>query len=226
MRHLAINTMAPTTHADASFEPLNTRDTRETTQSVPNAFNGVDRDEVTPARLVGTVDYDLFEQYEQFEHRGELVNVHMLVDYLATGFNEQAEEDGIYAPASYYGSEPAEMVVEMLEERFPTWFADRENLAGKLISDYYVSERQPAENPVSSEWSSVAQVILPVVALLLVRIEQQMKADANRAKAEAKDEIKRVVGNLAFDHRNELTTDEFREAVSEELGDLPEDWSF
>lgn len=185
-----------------------------------------DFEAITPERLVGIVDYDIFDQLVDFEHRGCRCKVDRLISYLAAGLENQAILNGETSePDPLSEVEAVNIVTSTLSGRFPTWFGDPDELADleMATSDRHLSESDIREDYWQDElvgvdvdttnYTSVKRVVIPIIAIALHGVDAQKVADEKFATDSAQEAIRRAVMKEAYQHS--LSDAEIDEAVQD-----------
>ncbi|MFD1570244.1 hypothetical protein [Halorubrum laminariae] len=186
----------------------------------------IDFEAITPDRLVGVVEYDIFDQLVDFEHRGCRCKVDRLLSYLGAAIENRAVVNGETSePGSMSELEAVNVATAALSGRFPTWFGDPDELAdlNMATSDRHLSEADIREDYWQDEfvgteidttdWTSIKQVIVPLTAIALEGVDAQKVADEQFGTDSAQEAIRRTVMKEAFQHS--LSDDEIDEAVQD-----------
>ncbi|MDB2272196.1 hypothetical protein PM032_14380 [Halorubrum ezzemoulense] len=151
-----------------------------------------DIDELVPDRLAD-LEYEVFDELADFEHRGSRVEVERLLSYLGASIENSAILRGDRSdPIELFESEAITVALNALESKYPAWFGDEKALSelDAPVADNHLSKRDlkeayfgeqldPETEPVSgTDWADEKRVLIPLLALVFSRIRQLPTAEA------------------------------------------------
>lgn len=189
---------------------------------------------ITPQRLQGKIDYSVFNEFIDFQHRGTRCQVDTLLSYLGAAIDSEAISRGSDStPVTLSEHDAVDIVTEALASKHPSWFGAPDALEdlNEPVSDIHLSESQlreaywqqqvrPVTSPVKGDsWSDQKRVIIPLVGIVLQTLRDQRQADAATATESAQAQIKQTVVREAYE--NDLSDHEIQQAVHEALDTLP-----
>jgi hypothetical protein len=190
--------------------------------------------ELVPDRLED-IDYSVYNQLTDFQHRGSRCEVDHLISYLGAAIENEAVTRGDEsAPITFTEFDAVEIVLNALRSKYPAWFGDQGALAelDKPVSDTHLSTSDIKEayfgeqiNPETSnvdgdDWTDQKRVIIPLLAISLTRVREQIQADSDAATNAAQQTIKRTVLREAYEH--DLNETEIGVAVDAAIQSLDE----
>jgi len=193
-----------------------------------------DISELVPARL-RDIDYSVYDQLTDFQHRGSRCEVDRLISYLGAAIENEAVMRGDEStPITFTEFDAVEIVLDALRSKYPAWFGDQEALAEleKPVSDTHLSTSDIKEayfgeqiNPETSnvdgdDWADQKRVIIPLLAICLSRVREQIQADSDAATNAAQQTIRRTILREAYEH--DLDETEIGVAVDAAIQSLDE----
>lgn len=184
---------------------------------------------ITPKRLQGEVDYSVYEQFIDFEHRGNRCQVDRLLSYLGAAIDNAAIQAGDEsAPSALSELDVVDIIIDATASKYPAWFGEPNAVRNleQTVSDFHLSESDlreqywqdqlnPGEPIEGDSWSAQKRVIIPLTGLILQSIRRQKQADSNAATNCAQDRIKKTVMRESYE--NDLSKHEVQQAVHEAL---------
>lgn len=184
---------------------------------------------ITPKRLRGEIDYSVYEQFIDFEHRGSRCQVDRLLSYLGAAIDNAAIQDGDEsAPSTLTEFDVVDVVIDAVASKYPAWFGEPNALRDleRTVSDFHLSESDlrerywqdqlsPGESVEGDSWSDQKRVIIPLTGLILQSVRRQKQADSNAATSDAQDRIKKTVMRESYE--NDLSEHQVQQAVHEAL---------
>ena len=193
-----------------------------------------DISELVPERLAD-IDYSVYEQLTDFQHRGSRCEVDRMISYLGAAIENAAVKRGEEsAPSTFREYEAVDIVIDALRNKFPAWFGDQEALANieAAVSDTHLSTNDIKEayfdeqiNPETSsvdgdDWTDQKRVIIPLLAIVLCEVRTQIRADTDAATNSAQQTIKRTIIREAYE--NDLDDADIGVAVDAAIQSLDE----
>ncbi|QLH82201.1 hypothetical protein [Halosimplex pelagicum] len=193
-----------------------------------------DISELVPARLED-LDYSVYDQLTDFQHRGSRCEVDRMISHLGAAIENEAVMRGEEStPVTFHEFEAVEIVLDALQSKYPAWFGDNEALADleKPVSDNHLSTSDLKEayfgeqiNPETSsvggdDWTDQKRVIIPLLAIVLSRVREQLQKDSEASTNAAQQTIKRTILREAYEH--DLDETEIGVAVDAALQSLDE----
>lgn len=187
---------------------------RPTQPSRIRTLERTDISELVPERLAD-IDYSVYEQLTDFQHRGSRCEVDRMISYLGAAIENAAVEHGKEsAPSTFRETEAVDIVIDALRSKFPTWFGDQEALANieATVSDTHLSTNDIKEayfdgqvNPETSsvdgdDWTDQKRVIIPLLAIVLCEVRTQIRADTDAATNAAQQTIRRTIIREAYEN--------------------------
>ena len=169
---------------------------------------------LVPERLTD-LNYDVFSELADFQHRGERVDVDRLISYLGAAIENTAIMRGDRSePTALYEHEAVNIAIDALRSKYPAWFGDEQAVAsltvpvadshlskGELKEAYFGDQIDPdTESVAGDDWTAHKRVILPLLALVLTRVREQIDADNEAATNSAQQTIKRTILREAIQH--------------------------
>lgn len=161
----------------------------------------------TPERIDDRVDPSIFDELDEFSHRGHTVTVEDLVSSMTSHLlthGVMLEDDP--DPTTISESRAVEIVLSGLSHRFPAWFGD--STALESLDDRHSSHRlelRALENAYFDERGVVDEVdvdsgdlderyriVVPLIALVLDELQDQIEADRKAAIDEARTHLQEV----------------------------------
>jgi hypothetical protein len=203
-------------------------------QSQVRTLERTDISELVPERLAD-IDYSVYEQLTDFQHRGSRCEVDRMISYLGAAIENAAVERGEEsAPSTFREYEAVDIVVNALRSKFPAWFGDQEALENieATVSDTHLSTSDIKEayfdeqiNPETSsvdgdDWTDQKRVIIPLLAIVLCEVRTQIRADTDAATNSAQQTIKRTIIREAYE--NDLDDADIGVAVDAAIQSLDE----
>ena len=184
---------------------------------------------ITPKRLQGEIDYSVYEQFIDFEHRGSRCQVDRLLSYLGAAIDNTAIQAGDEsAPSTLSELDVVDIVIDAVASKYPAWFGEPNAVHNleRTVSDFHLSESalreqywqdqlSPGEPVEGDSWSAQKRVIIPLAGLVLQSVRRQKQADSSAATGVAQDRIKKTVMRESYE--NDLSEHEVQEAVHEAL---------
>lgn len=184
---------------------------------------------ITPKRLQGEIDYSVYEQFIDFEHRGSRCQVDRLLSYLGAAIDNTAIQAGDEsAPSTLSELDVVDIVIDAVASKYPTWFGEPDAVHNleQTVSDFHLSESalreqywqdqlNPGEPVEGDSWSAQKRVIIPLAGLVLQSVRRQKQADSSAATGVAQARIRKTVMRESYE--NDLSEHEVQEAVHEAL---------
>ena len=187
-----------------------------------------DLDEFTPEWLDGHVNYNNYEEFEEFHgavHRGHTIDIDRTLSYLGAALELKADySDGVAKPLPE--TKAVHAVIDALQKRFPAWFGKPEalsdldlpcskyHLVGSELNEmYFAGEIFVNTTPVQGTWTDHLRVTVPMLALVLEEVERQMDADRTTQIECAQREIKCAV--IAAAAKYDLDDERLAESLDE-----------
>lgn len=189
---------------------------------------------LVPDRLAD-LDYSVYSQLTDFQHRGSRCEVDRMISYLGAAIENAAVMRGEdSAPETLHEFEAVDIVIDALASKYPAWFGDVEALAelestvaddhfskSDIKETYFDGQLDPETEAVDGDdWTDQKRVIIPLLAIVLGRVREQLAADNEAATNTAQQTIKRTILREAYEH--DLDETEIGVAVDAALQSLDE----
>jgi hypothetical protein len=189
---------------------------------------------LVPDRLAD-LDYSVFDELTDFQHRGSRCEVEQLISYLGAAIENAAVTRGDDSTVeTFHEIETVDIVINALASKYPAWFGGSEALAdldapvadnhlskSDLKEAYFDEQINPETKPVAGDdWTDQKRVIIPLMAIVLSRVREQLEADSEAATNAAQQTIKRTILREAYQH--DLDDTEIGVAVDAALQTLDE----
>lgn len=182
--------------------------------------------EVTPERLSGKIDYSIFNKMAEFEHRGHEFELDRMISYIGAGISNKAIEADQDTIKTFSEREAVNIALDAIEGKFGGWFDIQQipDQHGKVITteelsiaeirdEYWAGMLNPKMEDVGGDnWSDHKRVIIPLLAIVLGKVRNQMGLDQSVQAQAAKSRIKRVIVKEA--RENNLTAQEVNKAIN------------
>jgi hypothetical protein len=170
-------------------------------------YPSIDFKGVTPRELHSDIEFQLFHEFEQFNHRGHSCSVPKLLSELGALIDQHAAQRGESPGAvALPVKDVVELVVGSLQSKFPAWFGESKSLAvlDAPYSETHLSERRLrhqflSQSPLADSviegdsWAGQQQVVVPLVGLLLTALQGQVNADATAASMTVRRDIRTAI---------------------------------
>jgi len=186
-------------------------------------------DQFTPPWLDGHINYNNYEEFEQFHgviHRGHVLDIDRTLSYLSSALQHAADYDDDYNALPLGETKAVAAVISALQKQFPAWFGKSDALADLDLpcSDYHLKSIELNElyfageifvetTAVEDTWRDHLRVAVPILALVLDEIGRQMDADRSTQVESAHRKIKTAVIGIAAEY--DLSTEQLTEATGE-----------
>lgn len=189
---------------------------------------------LVPDRLAD-LDYSVYGQLTDFQHRGTRCEVDRMISYLGAAIENAAVMRGDEStPETLHEFEAVDIVLDALASKYPAWFGDVEALAelespvaddhlskSVIKEAYFDGQLDPETEAVDGDdWTDQKRVIIPLLAIVLGRVREQLAADNEAATNAAQQTIKRTILREAYEH--DLDETEISVAVDAALQSLDE----
>jgi hypothetical protein len=182
------------------------------------------------AELVDETDWDVFDRIgKEFTHRGNKVSISRLQSYCMAAIENMPGVSLVDDPV-INRMDAVSVVVNAIESKYPSWFdptegssefSDASIQTAELTRSYYCGRLDVGLGTVdATERHQLHSVVVPLLAIVLNRIEDHKEKDKQAAIEKAQEDIKKEVFKAGVEPP--ISEDDITEAVEDAISTLDE----